>query len=62
MIAFLRELEQSLRMFDVTGLQLSPAEDATGAYTFAVTMETYWVDETAAKASQQAAVDNLQNI
>ncbi len=40
-IAFLQDIERSLRILDVTTLSLAPT--ANGNYTYGVTLDTYWL-------------------
>jgi Tfp pilus assembly protein PilO len=62
MVAFLKELEQSLRLLDVSSLAVSPSEEsATGLFKFNISIQTYWVDPSAQKASQEAAITDLDN-
>lgn len=42
-IDFLQELENSLRLVDVTNLSFSSPDERTGISTFNVTLQTYWL-------------------
>jgi Tfp pilus assembly protein PilO len=42
-ISFLEDLERSLRILDVTQITLTPSD--TGAYTYGVTLDTYWLNQ-----------------
>jgi Tfp pilus assembly protein PilO len=42
-IAFLQDIERSLRILDVTSITLSPSTN--GTYTYGVTLDTYWLKQ-----------------
>jgi Tfp pilus assembly protein PilO len=42
-LAFMRDLERSLRILDVTAISFSAPESGSGLYDYAVTVKTYWL-------------------
>ncbi len=40
---FIKELENTLRLVDITGLSFPAPDEKTGISTFSITMQTYWL-------------------
>lgn len=43
MLAFLKDLEHSLRIIDITKIEMRQGDPNIGGYTYSVTLHTYWL-------------------